>query len=288
MAVLGLLVWRLSDIGWTELWDAAPTAPLFYISFLLFYLSLPLSEVVIYGRIWGRPLWRRTGVFLRKRVYNFGVLGYSGEAYFGLWARKALNLPPGAVFAAVKDVNILSALAANGVTLVLVAAFFASGQWAVVTAAQPELTPYLFAVGVIGVALTLGGLALQRFWLSMERVQALEVFGWHVVRLVLGFAFQIGQWASATPEVPLSTWLIFLTALMLISRAPFLPNKDLVFLSVGLVLAGGVAAPEVEVAAMLTVSAALAQIANVVVYFATVFSSRVPEGDPPRKASSHG
>ena len=120
LLTVGFLVYQVGEIGWDKVWAVLPAAPWFYILFALSYLSLPVADLVIFHRLWALP-YRQFRLFLRKRVLNEALLGYSGEAYLYLWARKRpyLRVP---ALAAVKDVNITSALAGNIMTLALMAA----------------------------------------------------------------------------------------------------------------------------------------------------------------------
>jgi hypothetical protein len=57
----------------------------------------------------------------KKRISNEVLLGYSGEAYFYAWARQRTQMVA-APFGAVKDVTILSAIAGNAITLIMMIA----------------------------------------------------------------------------------------------------------------------------------------------------------------------
>lgn len=55
---------------------------------LLMYTTLPATEIVLYGKTG-----EHSTAMLRKRVLDYNaVLGYFGEAYFYLWARRKTNL----------------------------------------------------------------------------------------------------------------------------------------------------------------------------------------------------
>src|SRR5690625_7706642 len=56
------------------------------------------------------------------------------------------------------------------------------------------------------------------------------VLGIYAVRLILGQVLQIGQWSVAMPSVALSTWFTFAAVSLIVSRIPFIPSQDLVFL----------------------------------------------------------
>jgi hypothetical protein len=88
---------------------------------------VPVSELALYEIIWSQPLVRHFFVFIRKRVYNFAVMGYSGEAFLTLWARRRLRLPNKRILIGVKDNNLLSAFASNAATVVLVVTLAVTG-----------------------------------------------------------------------------------------------------------------------------------------------------------------
>ena len=102
-----------------SLWAMVPGSIAFWAAFALYYLAGPLSEWVIFRRLWAIPA-EGFAALLRKLVSNEILLGYLGEVYFYAWARRSAKITT-APFGAIKDVTILSALVGNGVTLVMVA-----------------------------------------------------------------------------------------------------------------------------------------------------------------------
>jgi hypothetical protein len=105
--IVAYLAYELTTIGWGEVARALPVTPWFYVLLLLMYGTLPLTEAVLYGTAWGAQYRDLLPVLFRKRVLNNDVLGYSGEAYFYLWARRETNLGTGTVLRTVKD-NVVS------------------------------------------------------------------------------------------------------------------------------------------------------------------------------------
>ena len=110
-----------------------PASGLFYLVFALFYFSPAAFDYAIFRRLWGIPI---AGFFalVRKRIANDALLGYSGDAYFYAWARARAHLVA-APFGAIKDTSILSAIAGNTVTLVMLALALPIG-WSLVTPRQ--------------------------------------------------------------------------------------------------------------------------------------------------------
>src|SRR3546814_5355045 len=64
------------------------------------------------------------------------------------------------------------------------------------------------------------------------------IFGVHIGRLMLTTLLSGVMWHSALPAVSMGWLLILATLQLLVTRLPFVPNKDLVFASVALFLIG--------------------------------------------------
>jgi hypothetical protein len=81
------LAYELLGKGLAGLTAAVPASPLFYVSFALFYMALPVGDYLIFRRLWGIPL---TGLvaLTKKRIANDVLVNYSGEAYFYSWVRE--------------------------------------------------------------------------------------------------------------------------------------------------------------------------------------------------------
>src|SRR5690242_782946 len=110
-----------------------PESPLFYLAFALLYLSPPTFDYVIFRRLWAIPVDGLIAL-LKKRIANDAVFGYSGDAYFYAWARQRTQMVS-APFGAVKDSSILSAMAGNAITLLMVVIAFPVG-WPLLDPAQ--------------------------------------------------------------------------------------------------------------------------------------------------------
>ena len=264
------LVLRILELGWNDVLYALPSTPWFYALFFLRFLTLPASEVIIYSAIWNRRLGRHFAVFLQKRIYNFGIVDYVGEGYFYWWAKRQLSLPDSQVFSTVKDVNILSALAGNMSTLGLLTMLAFSGLLADLNTHLPSAWNYI--VTIIAFSIVFCALVIQfrhRIMPSLSVVLGWWVFGVHTARLAIVLILQAAQWFVVVPNVSLATWLLFLSIYMIVSRFPLVPNKELVFLGVGLSLIDVVAAPHTVVSAMFLANAALFHGTNFVFFLFT-------------------
>jgi hypothetical protein len=285
-AVVAYLFFRLSQVGWSEVWESLPTTPLFYLIFTIRYFALPLSEIPTYEIVWRRRLWRHASAFLRKRVYNFAVMGYSGEAFFTLWARRTLDLTDRDIVIGVKDNNILSALVSNLATAAAVACIFATGAFRDELASLPGSTAifgFAFAsASILGVAV----LFLRQRIVGVSDGAMARIAAINVVRIAVVLLLQALLYASALPGQPLGVWLVLITLQLVLTRIPFLPNPDIVFLTAALHLAGGYDAPEAAFAGMLVAEAGLSQIFNAALFAATThLALDRPRKDKPPEAA---
>lgn len=259
---------KLYHIGWQELWAALPRHPSFYAAFAVLYVVGPLAEVLIYARLWGVGL-SALPIFLRKRVYNEVVIDYSGEAYLYLWAKRVLGITDGRILSTVKDVNLLSGVASNAVTLALVSLFALAGYATLLEGMDPQAVRAVEIAAGLAVAVMAAVMLFGRHLLSVTRGQAFTIGGIHFVRMALVLVLQIVQWGSALPDVPVSQWVMFLTAQMLLTRLPFLPNRDVMLMWLGVTLAPAIAAPQAHVASMFVAAGVLSLLTHATVFAVT-------------------
>jgi hypothetical protein len=278
--VLAWLVLRVDSIGWNEISRSLPESPWFYILFVGIYLAIPVAELVTYRTMrWRIPFWRGLPMFVRKRVYNYAVMSYSGEAYMFMWAKRHLDLRGRHLLSMIKDNNLLSGLASNSFTLLLVGIFFATGQIKTILNASPDTGTYVAATVVVGGLMVLLVLGLNRRIMSVPFPMAVRITAVHATRVVAVLVMQAAQWAVVFPEVPFLTWVFFLTAQMVLTRLPFLPNQDLMMVGLAMGLSHYVDAPEAAVAGMFLVSGALFQAVNLGAYLLTSVGIYAPPPD---------
>lgn len=229
--VAGIAV-QLLGSGLAGLSRIVPGDPLFYLAFALLYASLPLADFVIFRRLWRIPAAGLVALN-NKRIANDVVLGYAGEAYFYAWAR-ARSAMVAAPFGAVKDVSILSAIAGNMMTLAMIMlALPFSGAFL-----KPHEINALVGSIVILIAMSLPFFVFSKRVFSLPRRLLWWVFWVHAARLITGTALLGLAWALALPGVPIEQWLLLSAARLLVSRLPFVPNKDLVFANFAILLIG--------------------------------------------------
>lgn len=274
--VVTYLIGRVSEIGWGEVRRSLPESIWFYLLFGVMYFVVPVSELVSYKAMRWPVGFSSLPMFVRKRVYNYAVMSYSGEAYMFLWAKRHLGFGGRRLLSMVKDNNLLSGLASNSFTLLLVAAFFATGQLDTITRAQPNAASYIVATVLVGILMVLVVLGLNRRIMSVPFPMAAKITGIHAARVVLILLLQTAQWAVVFPHAPFLTWLLFLTAQMVLTRLPFLPNQDLMTVGLAMSLTHYVDAPEAAVAGMFLVSGALVQAVNLGFFLLTSAGDHAP------------
>lgn len=278
-AVVVYLVYRLSEVGWSEVLEELPASPLFYAIFTLRYLALPLSEIPTYELVWRRPLWRRFSAFLRKRVYNFAVMGYSGEGFFTLWARRNLDLSDREILVGVKDNNLISALVSNIATAALVLLLFMGGHLQEELDALPG-SALLFALAFASAfSLAVAVILFRRRIINLPDGMMPQLVAINAIRIIFVLCLHALLYWSALPGPPLEAWFIFIALQLVLSRVPFVPNLDIVFLTAAIHLAGTVNVPEAAIAGMLVAEAGLSQIFNFALFLATTHLALAPRAD---------
>lgn len=234
LAMFAGLAHALLGRGLAGLRATTPDDPRFYLFFALFWATLPVCDFLIFRRLWRIPA-SGLAALVKKRVANDVLVNYSGEAYFYAWAR-ARSAMVAAPFGAIKDVSILSAIAGNAFTLIMLAIALPFGRGL--------LPPDLFRAGlwltVVLVLTSLPFLLFSRRVFSLPAPQLWRVFGIQCGRVLLSAVFTAIAWHFALPGAPLSVWLLMFAGKQLSSRLPFLSTsqKDLAFANVANLLVG--------------------------------------------------
>ena len=249
--------------GFDALRVSVPTSAAFYLSFVLAYAAQPVSDFIIFRRLWGLPAAGIVPV-LRKLVANEVLFGYSGEAYFYAWARARLKFVA-APFAAVKDVSILSAIVGNLITLGLLGAAVPS-----LDALLPsELTkPVVWSAALI-IAISLAVLLAGRRVFSLRAEELAFVFGVHGARAAAYTLFLALSWHLAMPTAPLALWLLLVASRQVVARLPLVPNKDILFANLAGLMVGG----HKDVTSLIASSVALTLVLHLLAYLATLAPS---------------
>jgi hypothetical protein len=272
--IVGVLFYRLTHIGWRDVINSLPQSAWFYAFFLMRFLTLPVTETAVYEIVWGRPVVAHIPAFIRKRVYNYAVAGYSGEGFLTLWARRRLGLSDRDAIVGIKDNSILGSFTANFATVSVVVALALAGGldagFKLIPAAQA-----LFGVSFVAAASMITAVLIFRKQLiALPWRKARAVFTIHAVRQAMTLTLFAAMYAAAIPSESFGTWFLFIGLQLVISRIPFLPNQDLVYLTAALSFASLVGAPREAVAGMLVAEAGLSMLFSVSLFLATAYLAR--------------
>jgi hypothetical protein len=231
-ALLIAIVLQLGQMDTKQLHSALPENLWFLPVLLALYFALPVADWIIFRRLWALPV---SGflILLAKRIGNEVLISYSGEVYFYLWARKRADLSS-APFGAIKDVNMLSALAANLIALLLLLVTYPF-------ISQLNLGAYTdtsVVSAAIFLILSFIVLLFSRRVFTLERNELWWIFGIHIIRLSAGVLLCALLWYIILPGPHFGFWLILSMIRLLVGRLPFLPNKEALFAVIAVFLVG--------------------------------------------------
>ena len=232
-----------------------PRSPVFWALFCIGYLAGPLSEWLIYRRLWHVGP-GALGALVRKLICNELLVGYLGEVYFYGWVRKHLSLVK-APFGAVKDVAIMSALAGNVMTLLFLAM---SVPFVALLPAHNHAVAFGWSFAVV-IGTSFAAMLWRRSIFSLEGADLKFIFGIHIGRILASTSLAALLWHMVLPETPIGWWLVLATLRLLISRLPFVTNKDVIFAGVAVLALGD----EGRLAALIAMMAALTLVTHLVV-----------------------
>jgi hypothetical protein len=261
--LLAFLGYSLTQVGWGHVWDARPRALGFYLVLLLQFFIQPVADLVIYRNLLGigQPL--PLSVMLRKRFLNSVMLDYSGEAYFFFWAKRKLDLKKGILLHAVKDSNVLSAGAGLAILCLILLTLVAGGDVKLPAFLPGKLWTFV-SIGslpiVLCIALVVGGRRVT----ALSRGEIAATFAIHIARSVAVLSLEFALWwlSGALPSTLVC--LEFVALRLLLTRLPFVPSKDLLFVGVGMAAAGLMNLSAPKVAAVLVTITAFTQLQELV------------------------
>ena len=125
--LLAFVGYRLTQLGWHQIWNARPAGIGFYLLIILQFFIQPLGDLVIYRNLWGSGKALRLSIFLRKRFLNSALFDYSGEVFFYFWAQRKLELPRRMLVHSIKDSNLLSGGAGLAMVWLVLLVLLATG-----------------------------------------------------------------------------------------------------------------------------------------------------------------
>lgn len=250
--VIGYLLYSLSSIGWGNLFREMPRTPWFYVLVVVMYFLLPVFETIVYRFFIPARRLALISVFIRKKVLNMDLMGYSGEIFFLFWVKEKLGIARSTMLRIMIDMGITSSmggLTASGLLLGFLLFF--------------DVLPLDLLIGDTDRTLILGGLLIAGviavvgyqfrhtiFKLPGKNIMAL--YGAHVVRFMIIYVLQILQWWVALPDVSFVVWGTMLAIWTVTNRLPFLITRDLVAIALILELPSGLlGGVETAIASML-------------------------------------
>ena len=283
--LIGMIAWLLSQltkIGWLKVWHSLPTNPIFYILFLLIYMSLPITDMIIYRMKWVFNVKKYIHIFILKKVYNVDVMGYSGEFFFYFWARKNLNLKDGEIMKTIKDNNIISSIASTLIAFILLSTFLFTKQIRISDWFKHQNTVLIYGGIIFLLIMVILAIRFRRVVISMPMKLAGIIFLIQCLRLLLGQTMQVTQWYLIMPKVPFYVWFTFVSIQIVMTRVPFLPNRDLIFLGASIKLTEMMHIPSAQIAAIILVNTVLGKLFNFSIFsMASIFknSELIPTPD---------
>lgn len=268
LVVLSAAIYQGRNLDFAKLLAMLPVSVGFWTLFAFSYLIGPATEWVIFRRLWGVGP-GAFGALVRKLIYNELLVGYLGEVYFYTWARRSLRFVA-TPFGAVKDVAVLSAVVGNVTTLIFLGATFPLVKLL-------PLQDHAAAIGwslafVIGTSLAT--MLLRGSIFSLGRSELRMVFAMHLMRVLLSTVTSAALWHLVLPDVELGWWLVLVTIRLLISRLPFVPNKDVVFAGIAVLALGS----DVEIAGLMALMAGLILATHVLVGLSFALADLIARG----------
>jgi len=280
IGIILLIVFQLAEIGWGEVLRSLPVQPLFYIIFVMLFITLPTAEVLLYRQVWKVSRWETFKAFITKKVYNEEVMGYSGELYLFVWAKKRVPYSSKEIIRHIRDNNILSSLASHLIAVILVLALVYTDT------IDSRLLFGKFdsihiVIGIL-ILIVIIGLVLQfrKHLFAFPFKMSCIIFSIYAIRFIVHHLLLMAQWAVVIPNTPVSVWFIFVAVIIVVNRIPFLPSKDLVFAWAGIELSQMMNMASANVAGMLLVWSVLNKISNLSLYMAISWISDEPTFNP--------
>jgi len=134
--------------------------------------------------------------------------------------------------------------------------------WPLASATQLGLQTRAVTLSLTVVLITSMAMLLWRRGIfSLSRPDLRFIFAMHIARIVIATGLSALLWHLVLPTIPLPWWLLLATIRLLISRLPFVPNKDVVFAGLAVFMLGH----DVEIASLLTLMAGLILLSHILV-----------------------
>lgn len=263
VAVVAILFRSLSSIGWSNLLDEMPRTPWFYVIVVVMYFLLPVFETGIYGFFFPARRLSLLSVFIRKKVLNLDLMGYSGEVFFLLWVKEKLGIARGKALRIMVDVGITSSMGAFTATGLLLGFLLATGQIQLEELIGDNDLVLFYGMIVVVLVVAIVGHRFRHTLFKLPGKTILSLYAAHLTRFLLIYLLQILQWWVVLPDIPFYVWGTMLAIQTVTNRLPFLITRDLIAMSVILGLPGILEGADTAIAAMLLTRSVLDRIISV-------------------------
>ena len=265
IGLITYILFQLNKIGIKEVLSNLPINPLFYLLFVLIYLSLPLWEILIYKIFWKFKFKDGIRPFITKKIFNAEVVGYSGEVYLYSWAKKKFNLPNNQLFGPIKDNAILSSVVSNITILIVLLIFTLTTDIDIFNALNLSRDKLFIIVGVL-LSIVLILILFRKNVFSIKSNKLWKVVGLHEARILCTYSLELLQWSIVMPGIPFQVWFTLLAVKIVTSRLPFVPNQDLIFAGLGIELSRLLNVSSAGIAGLLLTNSALLKVTNLTLY----------------------
>lgn len=265
IGLISYIIYQLDKIGIQEVLLKLPVNPLFYLLFILIYLSLPIWEILIYKIFWKFKFKEGIRPFITKKIFNAEVVGYSGEVYLYSWAKKNFKLSNNQLFGPIKDNAILSSVVSNITILIVLLIFTATTDIDIFNALNISRDKLFIIVGVL-LSIVLVLILFRKNVFSIKANRLWKVVGLHEARILCTYSLELLQWSIVMPDIPFQVWFTLLAVKIVTSRLPFVPNQDLIFAGLGIELSRLLNVSSAGIAGLLLTNSALLKVTNLTLY----------------------
>ena len=251
-AVVAILFRSLSGIGWSNLLSEMPRTPWFYVIVVLMYFLLPIFETIIYSHFLPAKRSALLSVFIRKKVLNMDLMGYSGEVYFLIWVKEKLGIARSTVLRILIDMGITSSMGALTASGLLVGFLLFFDVLPLDLLLGDTDRAVLFGSLLIIAVIALAGYQFRHTLFKLPGKTILALYAAHFSRFIVIYILLILQRWVVLPDVSFVVWGTMLAIWTVTNRLPFLMTRDLVAIALILELPSEMlAGVETAIAAML-------------------------------------
>lgn len=266
LSIFVFLLYQFWEIGWEKVLASLPVNPFFYLLYVPIFLLLPGSELYIYRILWKTRFREIFPVLLVKKVYNNDVVGYSGEIFLFNWANRTLNKKNIDLLRDIKDNNVISSIISTVVTLIALFIFFETNPEIFNRWFQKIPNNELWYILISSIILTIIVYKFRKFLVSLPLKTSLRISFIHFIRHCLVLGIQIYQWHIVLPNVPMYVWFTFIAVQLVMTRLPFLPSVDLIFLSLSIKLTQIMGEPLAAITAIMTINSVMGKALHLGIY----------------------